>query len=115
VLATGGGVVLRPGNRELLRRHGRPVAWLAAPAPVLRARIAADPATATRRPALGGRDPLADVEAVLAEREPLYRECADVLVDVTDEAPALVADRLVRWLGEFAGGSPPRGPGSLPS
>lgn len=102
VLATGGGAVLRPGNRELLRRHGRPVAWLAASADVLRRRIAADPASATRRPALGGRDPLADVAPALAEREPFYRECADVVVDVAEEPPAQIADRLVRWLGEFS-------------
>jgi len=100
VLATGGGAILRPGNRDLLRRHGRPVAWLAASAAVLRGRIAADPSSATRRPALGGRDPLADVEPALAEREPFYRECADVVVDVADEAPAQIADRLVRWLGQ---------------
>jgi shikimate kinase len=100
VLATGGGAILRPGNRDLLRRHGRPVAWLAASAAVLRGRIAADPSSATRRPALGGRDPLADVEPALAEREPFYRECADVVVDVADETPAQIADRLVRWLGQ---------------
>lgn len=100
VLATGGGAILRPGNRDLLRHHGRPVAWLAASAAVLRGRIAADPSSATRRPALGGRDPLADVEPALAEREPFYRECADVVVDVADETPAQIADRLVRWLGQ---------------
>lgn len=100
VLATGGGAVLRSGNRELLRRHGRPVAWLAAPAAVLRRRIAADPDSATRRPPLGGRDPLADVEPAIAEREPFYRECADVVVDVADETASQVADRLVRWLTE---------------
>jgi shikimate kinase len=51
---------------------------------------------------LGGRDPLADVEPALAEREPFYRECADVVVDVADESPTQIADRLVRWLGEFS-------------
>ena len=54
VLATGGGVVLRPGNRDLLAAAGRPVVWLTAPADVVRARLAADPTTADRRPALVG-------------------------------------------------------------
>lgn len=109
VLATGGGVVLRPGNRALLREHGRPVVWLSAPAAVLRGRIAADPASASRRPPLAGRDPLADVEPALAAREPLYRECADVVVDVADEPPALVAARIVRWL-EHRSAAPPAVP-----
>lgn len=108
VIATGGGIVLRPGNRDLLRRHGRPVAWLSAPAAVLRARIAADPASATRRPALGGRDPLADVEPALVERTPLYRECADVVIDVGVEDPPAIAARLARWLEQRADGSSSR-------
>ncbi|MFN9367218.1 MAG: shikimate kinase [Planctomycetia bacterium] len=103
VLATGGGVVLRAGNRALLRSHGRPVAWLTAPAAVLRRRIAADPASATRRPPLAGRDPLADVEPALAAREPLYRECADVVVDVAEESAAQIAARLVAWLERLTG------------
>lgn len=114
VLATGGGVVLRPGNRALLRAHGRPVVWLSAPAGVLRDRIAADPVSATRRPPLAGRDPLADVEPTLAAREPWYRECADVVVDVADEPPTLVAARILRWL-EHRSTAPPAGPSGTTS
>ncbi len=46
VLSTGGGAVLRVENREVLRRLGRPVVWLTAPAEVVRRRLAADPTTA---------------------------------------------------------------------
>jgi len=97
VLATGGGAVLRPENRLLLRRLGRPVAWLVAPADVVRARLAADPATRDRRPALAGRDPLDEVADALTAREPLYREVADTVVDAT-AAPATVAARLLAWV-----------------
>jgi shikimate kinase len=98
ILATGGGVVLRDENRRLLRERGRPVVWLVAPAELLRERLAADPATASRRPALGGGDVLAEVAAAVAEREPLYREVADGLLDVSADAPPRLAARLAAWL-----------------
>jgi shikimate kinase len=97
VLATGGGVVLRAENRRLLVERGRPVVWLQAPADVIRARLAADPTTRDRRPALAGGDPLAEVEGALAAREPLYRECADLAVDAATEDPTAIADRILAW------------------
>jgi shikimate kinase len=98
VLATGGGVVLRPDNRRLLRAAGRPVVWLTAPVDVIRRRLAADPLTASRRPGLAGPDPLAEVEAAVETREPLYRETADVSFDTAAEPPADVAARILAWL-----------------
>jgi len=107
VLSTGGGAVLRAENREVLRRLGRPVVWLTAPAEVIRRRLAADPTTAERRPALaapaaGGLiadgDPLAEVDSALEEREPLYRECADFSIDTSIAPPAAVAAQVVAWL-----------------
>lgn len=91
VLGTGGGVVVRAANRDLLRRRGRPVIWLSAPADVIRARLAADPLTAVRRPALVGVDPLAEIEAVLRDREAFYRETADVVVDAAAPAEEVAA------------------------
>lgn len=98
VLATGGGVVLRPENRALLRSVFRPVVWLTAPADVVRARLAADPSTATRRPALAGKDPLDEVAATLVAREPLYQECADLQIDTSRMPPDVVADEIAAWL-----------------
>lgn len=98
VLATGGGVVLRTENRTLLRESGRPLVWLTAPADVIRGRLAADPTTRDRRPALTAGDPLAEVEAALAARLPLYMECADVAFDTGTEPPVVIADRIVHWL-----------------
>ena len=98
VVATGGGVVLRPANRRLLECRGRPVVWLAAPAAVIRRRLAVDPSTAERRPALSGSDPLAEVDAALVEREPLYEECADVSFDTSVMTAGSVARRIAEWL-----------------
>lgn len=112
VLATGGGVVLRSENRESLRASGRPIVWLTASADVIRRRLAADPATAERRPALSpstaagsiaAADPLAEVAEALTCREPYYRDCADLQVDTSIASPAAVAARIAAWLE--AGGS----------
>jgi shikimate kinase len=93
VIATGGGVMLRPENRALLRQHGF-VAWLTAGAGTLWDRIQSDSSTAARRPALttGG---LAEVEQLLAVREPLYRETADVEVSVDVVSPEQAADAIL--------------------
>ncbi|MFO0927779.1 MAG: shikimate kinase [Gemmataceae bacterium] len=86
VIATGGGVVLRPENRRRLRESGF-VVWLTADVDTLWARIAGDATTAARRPNLttGGRD---EVAHVVATRQPYYRECAHLTVDTTHRSPA---------------------------
>src|SRR5262245_26081111 len=48
VIATGGGAVLRPSNRELLRKAG-PVAWLTASPETIWNRLQSDSSTASRR------------------------------------------------------------------
>ncbi len=98
VLATGGGVVLRKCNRDMLSRQGRPTVWLNASAPVVRNRLSLDPTTSQRRPALSGVDPLAEVTQALLDRAPLYHECADFVVDTAESSAQQVADEIVAWL-----------------
>ncbi len=98
VLATGGGVVLRQHNRELLHSAGRPTVWLTASAEVVRSRLALDPTTAQRRPALSGTDPLAEVASALEAREPLYRECADLIIDTHSATADQAARAIIDWL-----------------
>jgi shikimate kinase len=93
VLATGGGVVLRPDNRARLRAAGR-VVWLTADAGTIWARLQGDPATAAQRPALTGLPGPEEVAALLAAREPWYRECATAVVDTAGRTPAAVADTI---------------------
>lgn len=96
VIATGGGIVLRPENRERLKAAGR-VVWLTADPATLWQRIAGDATTAERRPNLtvGG---LAEIEQLLQAREPLYREVAQLSVDTGQQTPAEVAEIIARWL-----------------
>jgi shikimate kinase len=89
VIATGGGVVLRPANRERLRR-GAAVVWLSGDPDALAARVVH---SHQRRPLLGD-DPATALRRLAAERDPLYLEVADVVVPVDDLTPDGIADRL---------------------
>jgi shikimate kinase len=105
VLATGGGAILQGGNRELLRRSGM-VVWLRADPETIWSRLQADAQTAKRRPALtqqGGRE---EIEALLAAREPLYRECADLIVDTGQREPAEVVAQIATELRRRGAPSP---------
>jgi shikimate kinase/rhodanese-related sulfurtransferase len=94
VIATGGGVILRKDNRGHLRRSAW-VVWLDADAETLWRRLASDPASAARRPALtpAPSNSLDEIRTLLALREPLYRQCADVVVSANRE-PATIADEI---------------------
>ncbi len=76
VLATGGGAVLDGANRTDLGRNGT-VVYLKASVD----RIVARTGKSQNRPLLKTADPRARIEQLLAEREPLYREIADITVD----------------------------------
>lgn len=79
VVATGGGIVLRPENRSVLRKAGH-VVWLKTEAPVLVARIEAGGGWGSR-PSLTGVSPAQEMKNVLTERAPLYAETATHVVD----------------------------------
>lgn len=97
VIATGGGMVLAPENRSFMRSSGL-VIYLAAPAPALGRRLCYD-GGASSRPSLTGMDPAEEMAAVLAEREPLYRECAHHVVDAS-LLPEQVLEAVSRLLCE---------------
>lgn len=80
VVALGGGAILRPENRRLLRSSGW-VAWLQASPETLVDRIALDKSTAARRPALSQLGVLGEIRSVLEKRWPLYEEAADEAFD----------------------------------
>jgi shikimate kinase len=86
IVATGGGVVLRADNRELLRSRTRCI-YLRAGHELLWRRLRRD----RRRPLLRVADPEQRLREMSAEREPLYEETAAIVVD----ADSLPFDRLV--------------------
>jgi shikimate kinase len=85
VIATGGGVVLRSDNRQMIKNAGF-VVWLTADAQTLWNRLQADASSKERRPALttGG---LAEIVELLQAREPYYRDCANLVVDTVGLVP----------------------------
>lgn len=101
VLALGGGVVLRPENRQALRQAT--VVWLTAPAELLLQRIEADHSTQARRPNLTAQGGLEEVRQLLAQRAPLYRECADFAVDIAGKSPDEVAEEIVSLVSRRGG------------
>lgn len=90
VLATGGGAILDAGNRIVLREHGA-VVYLQAELAELRERTRRD----TKRPLLQGNDPEAVLGALLAVREPLYREAAHIVVNASRENIGKLAQQIV--------------------
>jgi len=104
VIATGGGVVLRAANRELLRAAGR-VVWLTADVDTLWRRLQGDSTTAERRPALtaSGGGPQ-EIEEVLRVRAPLYRECAHLVVETAGRSPAEIVAEVLAWTSSTASG-----------
>ena len=76
VLATGGGAVLHPDNRAYLKARGR-VVYLRANVASIMLRTSHD----KNRPLLQTADPRKKLEELTAQREPLYREIADLVID----------------------------------
>ena len=89
VIATGGGAVLAPANREAMQRDARVVYLQVSPSSQLQ-RVAGDPA----RPLLRGADPAQRLAALQAQREPLYRALADLAFDTSAYAPDGAAEAL---------------------
>jgi shikimate kinase len=97
VIATGGGVVLSAANRKRMRQTGR-VVWLVADVDTICARLETDSVSGKQRPPLtvGGR---AEVEKLLRVREPLYRACADVIIETARRPAAEIVEEAIRALG----------------
>jgi shikimate kinase len=102
VLALGGGVVLREENRHAIKAAG-PVVWLAASAETLAQRIAADATTVERRPNLTAQGGITEIITMLGTRDPLYRDCASLVVDTEGKTPAEVAGEILTWLNSQIG------------
>lgn len=93
ILATGGGAVLRPENRVNLRNRGA-VVYLFASIDELYARAGKD----KNRPLLQTEDPKARLTKLFAERDPLYREVADLVVDTASQPLNTLIEDLVLML-----------------
>jgi len=93
VVSTGGGAVLSADNRRVMREHGT-VVYLRARLESLWERLRHD----TSRPLLRTPDPRATLATLLAERDPVYRECAHVIVDTGAQSSSSLVGKVVAAL-----------------
>lgn len=98
IVALGGGTPTSPGAAALLRGErdgGRALnVYLHASPDELRRRLAGT--DMANRPGLLGGDPLAEIDAVYAARDPLYRSLASAVVEVGGLDSEVVADAMER-------------------
>ena len=97
VIATGGGAVLDSESRVLMKRSGT-VVYLCVAAKVLYNRMQQD----TKRPLLQVGDKKAVIESIVKEREPLYKEIADIIFDGHKKTPAVAAQELASLIRQQA-------------
>ena len=97
VLATGGGAVLSKQNRENLSQNGL-VIYLRANVNELWHRTKND----KNRPLLQTDDPRAKLEKLFSERDPLYREIADIIVDTGEQSVGNIVQHLEELLNKHA-------------
>ncbi|MDE2365862.1 MAG: shikimate kinase [Betaproteobacteria bacterium] len=93
VLATGGGAVLNPENREILKRRGT-VIYLRAAVDDLWRRTRHD----KNRPLLQTADPRRKLTELHIQRDPLYRETAHIIVESGKRSARHLAQLLAQQL-----------------
>ncbi len=89
VIATGGGIILRSQNRQVMQASGY-VCYLTASIEQLVERTARD----KKRPLLQVENPRQKIIELLALRDPLYREAADFIINTDRRSPKLVAQEI---------------------
>jgi len=94
ILATGGGAILDPLNRQHLRERGT-VIYLHTSVDQQLKRTCRD----RNRPLLQTDDPRGKLAALMAEREPLYREIADLVIDTDGKRVQDVVKQICKYLG----------------
>ena len=93
VLATGGGAVMCPDNREFLQQRGI-VVYLNAPVDIQMARTAKDKS----RPLLLQPNPRRILQKLYNIRDPLYREIAHIILPTGHTYPRHMVNQLLQQL-----------------
>lgn len=93
IIITGGGIVLREENVDLLKRLGS-IVWLDADEGILFERAARK----GNRPLLQGENPRIMFSQMLQARQPVYAKIADIRVDTSALTVDEVADAILKLL-----------------
>ena len=97
VLATGGGAVLKLENRQFLRERGI-VVYLHASVEKLFQRTAKD----RNRPLLQTDNPKEKLKNLMDEREPLYRDVADIVINTGAHSLRYTVDQILNEIKKRA-------------
>lgn len=95
VIATGAGAVLREDNRRLIKSAGL-VVMIAATVEEQLERLGRD----RNRPLLAGGERRLRLERLAEQREPIYRELADLIIDTADRSPQGTCSALLAALAD---------------
>jgi shikimate kinase len=93
VLSLGGGAVMRDETRRAIAPGT--IVWLTARPETVHARMTADSKTTEQRPNLIAGGGLAEITTLLTQREPVYRACADFIVETDEKSAEQVAQEIV--------------------
>lgn len=93
VLATGGGAILKPENRQFLMSRGTTL-YLYANIDTLVERTAKD----RNRPLLQTENPREKLQELFDIRDPLYRETADIIIDTGKDSVRLAIKEILEKL-----------------
>ena len=90
VISLGGGTPIREENREIIKKHGK-VIYLQAYPDTIYQRVKHD----TSRPLLQCENPKEKIDALLAERNPIYESVADIIIHVDGKEMKDVVQEIV--------------------
>lgn len=102
VAATGGGIILDPQSRRLLREHFFTV-WLKATPQTIYVRLSSDPRSPQTRPSLSELPMKQEIVKVLSERQPLYAQAAVIEIDTEEKDSIQIADEIITFLNCSSG------------
>jgi len=93
IIATGGGIVIRPENRTMLQTHPA-VIWLKASPKFLAARIDGD----RNRPLIAGGDTFKRLKQLAKERYPHYEACANHIIPREKMKKRAIVSDILHWM-----------------
>ena len=109
VLSTGGGAVLRPENRDVLRHMGTVLYLRASPEEIYK-RVKHD----KTRPLLQGGNPLEKLRELYAQRDRLYRETAHFVIETGRPTVSTLVNMVMMQLEMAASAQPATAPTATP-
>ncbi|MHB9145838.1 MAG: 3-dehydroquinate synthase [Symbiobacteriia bacterium] len=114
VIATGGGTLLLPANREKLRSDSFWVYLKASPGTIWQRLSQSGGTSGEKRPLLAASDPMATLHKLLAEREPIYAQ-ADLIVPTDEQSASTTVQDILAHLpaGVVHGSQAPDRPGLI--